>query len=58
VRYLHALGLPLAVAAATGTVRLWSRGVLGRMAAVALWLAQALLACRDLVEAVLWRYRP
>jgi len=58
VRYLHALGLALAVAAASGTVRLWSRGILGRMAAVALWFAQALLAGRNLVEAVLWRYRP
>lgn len=58
VRYLHALGPVVAVAAAAGTVRLWSRGMLGRFAAVALWLAQALLAGRNLVEAVLWRYRP
>jgi hypothetical protein len=58
VRYLHALGLALAVAAATGTLRLWSRGMLGRIAVVALWLAQALLAGRNLFEAVLWRYRP
>jgi hypothetical protein len=58
VRYLHALGVPLAVAAATGTVGLWSRGFLGRIATAALWLAQAVLAGRNLVEAVLWRYRP
>jgi hypothetical protein len=58
VRYIHALGIPFAVAAAAGTVRLWSAGAVGRAAAVGLWLGQALLAARNIVEAVLWRYRP
>lgn len=58
VRYLYALGVPLAVAAAEGSFRLWSHGVAGRAAVVALAVAQAALAGRNLVEAVLWRYRP
>jgi hypothetical protein len=57
VRYLHALSLPLAVAAAEGSVRLWSGGTVGRVAVVALWLGQAALAAWNIVEAVLWRYR-
>jgi hypothetical protein len=58
VRYLHALGLPLAVAAAEGVYRLFSLGLAGRIAAVALAAAQLLAAARNMVEAVLWRYRP
>lgn len=58
VRYLHALGLPLAVAAAEGAFWLWSIGLAGRIAAVALALAQVVAAVRTVVEALLWRYRP
>jgi hypothetical protein len=57
VRYGHALGLPLAVAAAEGAHRLWSRGPAARLGVLALALAQGLLAGWNVVEAVLWRYR-
>jgi hypothetical protein len=57
VRYLHALGLPLAAAAGQGAVRLWSKGALGRIVVVALAVAQAAIAGRNLAEAVLGRYR-
>jgi hypothetical protein len=58
VRYLHALGLPLAVAAAEGGAALWSKGLAGRIVAASLGLAQTFLAGRNVVEAMLWRYRP
>jgi hypothetical protein len=58
VRYGHALGLPLAVGIAEGAHRLWSRGTVARLGVAALALAQALQAGRNLVEAVLSRYRP
>jgi hypothetical protein len=58
VRYLHALGLPLAVAAAEGSFVLWGKGAAGRIAVLALAAAQVALAARNLVEALLWRYRP
>ena len=58
VRYAHALALPLAIAAAEGACRLWRRGRVGRLGVAALGLVQALFAGRNVVEAVLWRYRP
>jgi hypothetical protein len=58
VRYLHALGLPLAVAVSEGAFRLWSLGLAGRISVVALALAQAAAAARNVLEALLWRYRP
>jgi hypothetical protein len=57
VRYAYALGPPLAAAAAAGAVRGWSYGMAGRLGVLALCLAQAVLASRNLVESVLWRYR-
>jgi hypothetical protein len=58
VRYLYALTLAVAVAAAGGLLRLWERGTLGRLAALGLLAAQATLASRGVLEALLVRYRP
>lgn len=58
VRYLYALTLPLAVAAADGARRWAARGALARVAVALLLAVQAGLALRDLLEAVLLRYRP
>ena len=57
VRYLYALTVPLAVAAATGAGALpaWGRG--GSWLAGGLLALQALLAARGVIEALLWRYR-
>jgi len=58
VRYLYALTVPVAVAAAWGLARLLERGTAGRMAGALLFALQAALAARGIVEAVLHRYRP
>jgi hypothetical protein len=58
VRYLYALTLPLAVAAAAGSNRLWRDGPVGRVAAVALVGWQATVASLGILEGVLHRYRP
>ncbi len=58
VRYLYALTLPLAVAAADGARRWAARGSAARAVVALLLAAQAGLALRDLLEAVLLRYRP
>ena len=57
VRYLYALSLPLAVAAACGVMALWRRAAWGRALAGILLLAQAALALRQWIEALLLRYR-
>jgi hypothetical protein len=57
VRYLYALTLPVAVAAAWGLATLAGRGSGGRAAGAALFAAQSALAVRGIVEAVLHRYR-
>ena len=57
VRYLYALTVPLAVAAAWGLVRLGEKGRGGRAAGALLFALQAALAARGIVEAVLYRYR-
>jgi hypothetical protein len=57
VRYRLALTLPLAVAGASGLLRLWSGGVPRRALAVVLLALQAALAWRASVEALLVRYR-
>jgi hypothetical protein len=58
VRYLHALTLPLAVAAACGLERLWRHGWRGRAIGVALAAWQAVLAASGILEGLLTRYRP
>ena len=58
VRYLHALTLPLAVAAACGLDRLWRRGWSGRGAAAVLAAWQAVVAASGILEGMLTRYRP
>jgi hypothetical protein len=58
VRYLHALTLPVAVAAGVGLDRLWSRGWAARSAGLALGLWQAALAGQGILEGVVSRYRP
>ncbi len=58
VRYLHALTLPLAVAAAHGLGRLWRGGWSGRGAAVALMALQVVVAGSGILEGLLTRYRP
>jgi hypothetical protein len=57
VRYLYALTVPLAAAAAAGTLALWRRSVPARWAAVGLVAAQAVLAALNALDALLWRYR-
>jgi hypothetical protein len=57
VRYLYALTLPLAVAAAWGLGALAVRGTAGRVAGALLFGLQAALAARGILEAVLHRYR-
>jgi preprotein translocase subunit Sec61beta len=46
------------VAAAHGLLRFWDAGGGRRVAAAALFAVQAGLAIREVVEAVLFRYRP
>ena len=58
VRYLYALTVPVAVAAGTGLCRLVDAGGARRWAGWTLLAAQALLAGRGILEAVLYRYRP
>jgi hypothetical protein len=57
-RYVYALTLPAAVAAAQGLLALWDAGGARRLAGGALFLAQAALAARGVSEALLHRYRP
>ncbi|HET8647588.1 MAG TPA: hypothetical protein VFO85_18970, partial [Vicinamibacteria bacterium] len=57
VRYLYALTIPLAAAAALGVLRLWDRGREGRAGAAVLLAAQAALAAANALDAVLRRYR-
>lgn len=57
VRYQYALTAPLAVVAASGLVRLWQRGTVGRLLAGGLLTAQAVIGARSVVEDVLIRYR-
>jgi hypothetical protein len=58
VRFLYALTLPLAVLAAGGWGWLAGRGRAGAALAWALLAVQGLLAARNLVDAVAFRYRP
>ncbi len=57
VRYLYALTVCVAVAAAEGVVAGWSRGLLTRLAILALGSVQLAVAGRALLEALLVRYR-
>jgi len=57
VRYLHALGVPIAIAAAGGVAALAKRGRIATLAAAALLGAQAVLALRTILESVIERYR-
>lgn len=57
VRYLYALTLPVAVAAAWGLAAVASRGGVGRLLAAALLAAQLALATAGIVEGILDRYR-
>jgi hypothetical protein len=56
-RYLYALTVPVAAAAAEGVLWLWQRGPGARAAAAALIAVQAALAAHNAVEALLRRYR-
>jgi len=58
VRYRYALTLPLAVAAASGLRELWFRGLTWRVLGTALVASQLYLGLANVVEAVVWRYRP
>jgi hypothetical protein len=58
VRYVYALTLPVAVCTAAGALRLASTGRAGFAAALGLAAAQVWLAGRDILEALLHRYRP
>jgi hypothetical protein len=57
-RYVYALTLPLAVAAAQGLLALWDAGGARRVAAAGLVLLQAGLAGHGIVDALFYRYRP
>jgi hypothetical protein len=57
-RYVYALTPAVGAAAAHGLLRLWDAGGLRRVAAAALFAVQAGLAVREIVDAVLFRYRP
>jgi len=57
VRYLYALTLPVAVAAAWGLAALSARGTAGRVVGALLFGLQCALAGRGILEAVLHRYR-
>jgi hypothetical protein len=57
VRYLYALTLPVAVAAAWGLADLAGRGRAGRLLGALLFGGQCALAALGIVEAVLHRYR-
>jgi hypothetical protein len=57
VRYLYALTTPIAVLAAAGFGRLWSRGLTTRALAVALAGLQLALAVSSLIDRLLFHYR-
>lgn len=57
VRYLYALTPVVAIACGAGWVRAWDRGRWSRGGAALLLAGQAVLAVRNLAEAVLVRYR-
>ena len=57
VRYLYALGVPLAVAAAAGASRLVRLGLGGHLAAAPLLAWQGVVGVRAVLEALLERYR-
>jgi hypothetical protein len=57
VRYVHALTVPVALAAARGLVELDARGAAGRLAGALLFGLQSALAVRGILEGVLHRYR-
>lgn len=57
VRYLYALSLCVAVAAADGAVAGWSRGLLTRFAILVLGLIQLAMAGRATLEGLVGRYR-
>ena len=57
VRYLYALTLPVAVAAAWGLAALSARGTAGRLLGALLFGLQCALGARGILEAVLSRYR-
>jgi len=57
-RYVYALTVPVAVTAARGALALWQAGGSRKGLAVVLVLAQAVVALRGVLEALLTRYRP
>lgn len=57
VRYVYALSLPLAVAAASGAARLGARGGPARVLAIALVAGQVIVGGQAIAEAVFQRYR-
>ena len=57
VRYLYALGVPIAIAAADGFRALRERGRIFAALAWTLLLLQGALAAHDIVDALLYRYR-
>ena len=57
VRYLYALTVPAAVAAAWGLAVLSARGAAGRLAGAVLLGGQCALAARGILDAILYRYR-
>ena len=57
VRYLYALTLPVAVAAAGGLAALAARGAAGRLLGAVLFAGQCALAVLGILEGVLHRYR-
>jgi hypothetical protein len=57
VRYLYALTLPVAVAAAWGLAALAARGPAGRLLGALLFGGQWALAARGILEAIVHRYR-
>jgi hypothetical protein len=57
VRYMYALAPMVAIAACSGFVRLWQRGIPARLLALALIAWQTTLGVRNMAEAIYWRYR-
>jgi hypothetical protein len=57
VRYVYALAPVLAVASASGFIRLWQRGGAARFLGLVLLAWEAVLGTRNMAEALLWRYR-
>jgi hypothetical protein len=58
VRYLYGLTAAVALSAGAGAARLEAAGGARRIAARLLCIAQAALAARAIVEAIVTRYRP